>query len=242
MVRLMSAIRILHLYPGEMSIYGDHGNVLALRKRLEWRGYAVEVVQVEVGQKVDIMTADLVFGGGGQDKGQIAVGKDLSGYKADLWNMTKDGVPMLTICGMYQLFGRRFVTSEQLEIPGISIFDAETTGSDQRLIGNVAINTSFGKVVGFENHSGQTTLGSGAQPFGKVVKGGGNNGHDGTEGSRVHNVFGTYLHGSLLPKNPVFADYLISLIVKRKFGEVRLEPLDDAVEIAAYDSAAKRPY
>jgi hypothetical protein len=147
---------------------------------------------------------------------------------------------MLTICGSYQLFGKRFVTLEGEEIPGIGIFDAETIGSTERMIGNIVIKTTFGELVGFENHSGKTHLQSGTDAFGRVSRGFGNNGEDKTEGAQVHNVFGTYLHGPILPKNPAFADHLLLLALKRQ-GIDKLEPLDDSLELNAAADAKRRP-
>jgi CobQ-like glutamine amidotransferase family enzyme len=235
------SITILHLYPRELNIYGDHGNILTLTQRLRWRGYEAKVVEAGVGDRIDIAAADLIFGGGGQDRGQIAVGRDLQKYTTALHKASQDNVPILTICGTYQLFGRGFTTLEGTEIPGIGIFKARTVGSEQRMIGNAIIETPLGKVVGFENHSGRTILEEGQEAFGTVTRGYGNDGRSGHEGAVVKTTYGTYLHGPVLPKNPVVADHLILAALKRKYSIEKLESLDDSLELAAATDATKRP-
>ena len=185
---------------------------------------------------------DLVIGGGGQDSGQTKISNDLIRIAPNLKGLADSGVPMLMICGLFQLFGHRFVTENGTEIKGISIFDAETIAKDKRLIGNIVIESDFGKVIGYENHSGQTYLKNKQKPFGVIIKGEGNNTDDRTEGARINNVFGSYLHGSLLPKNPVFADYLIKTAVEKKFGKkVTLKKLDESITHRARESAQARP-
>ncbi|HSH31680.1 MAG TPA: glutamine amidotransferase [Candidatus Saccharimonadales bacterium] len=237
----MKKLIIAHLYPVEMNIYGDRGNVLALAKRLEWRGLEAEVVNVGLGDKFDLRKADIIFAGGGQDRGQVAVGQDLLKRRDQLHQAATAGVVMLAVCGTYQLFGRGFTTLEGQEIPGVGIFKAQTIGSTTRMIGNLVVESSFGQLVGFENHSGQTTLDAGQQPLGKVIKGYGNNASDRHEGAIYKNVYGTYLHGSLLPKNPQFADHLLLQALQRKYRIDHLEPLDDTVELQAAQVAATRP-
>lgn len=234
-------LTIVHLYPVEMNIYGDFGNVLALRRRLEWRGMEAEVVNIGIGQEYDLTKADIIFAGGGQDRGQIAVGQDLQKRADQLHRAAEAGAVMLTICGTYQLFGRRFVTLEGEDIPGIGIFQAETTASTERMIGNLVVDSPYGRLVGFENHSGQTKLDPGQEPLGKVLKGFGNNSSDRQEGAVHNNVFGTYLHGSLLPKNPALADHLLLTALRRKHDIAELKPLDDKLEMQAADMAARRP-
>jgi CobQ-like glutamine amidotransferase family enzyme len=234
-------VTILHLYPKELNIYGDRGNIITLTKRLEWRGYRVRLLQAGVGDNINIEAADLIFGGGGQDRGQLAVGRDLQRHAAPLRRAAADGVPMLTICGTYQLFGRGFRTLEGEEIPGIGLFGAETVGSDHRMIGNAIINTPFGRLVGFENHSGRTLLDANQQALGAVVQGYGNDGTSGMEGAMVNNAYGTYLHGPILPKNPVFADLLIRSVLTRKFGTSELQVLNDNLEQLTARDAAHRP-
>lgn len=232
---------IAHLYPAEMNIYGDRGNVIALQKRLAWRKIGSEVIVIEPGVKFDFKRADIIFGGGGQDRGQNVVAADLQARKANLHAAAKDGVVMLTICGTYQLFGHGFKTKDGELIPGISLFKMQTVGSDVRMIGNLVIKTQFGELVGFENHSGQTELEETQEAFGSVSKGFGNNDHSKLEGAVFNNVFGSYMHGPLLPKNPEFADELIKRALLRKFGSAELAALDDSIEHQAARVAMTRP-
>lgn len=234
----MKEINIIHLYASEMNIYGDFGNILVLQKRLAWRGIDAKVTMVGVGEKLPDR-ADIVFAGGGQDRGQIAVGLDLQSKAEQLHKMTEKGIPMLTICGTYQLFGRRFLTLDGNDIPGIGIFKTETKGSTHRMVGNIVIDTEFGQLVGFENHSGETLLDEGQAAFGTVISGFGNDHSGSTEGARTLNVFGTYMHGPVLPKNPEFADFLISQALARHGLE--LEPLDDTLAAKAKQIARQRP-
>jgi CobQ-like glutamine amidotransferase family enzyme len=238
---LQKKILIAHLYPREMSIYGDIGNVITLKRRLQWRGYSVEVKPVEIGEPYDFSDVDLVFGGGGQDSGQSIIAVDLLERGEDIRKLVSDGVPMLVICGMYQLFGRGFTTIEGRKLPGIDVFRATTTGGGTRMIGNVVVDSHFGRLVGFENHSGQTMLEHDQAPLGVVKKGFGNNTTSHREGSITNNAIGTYMHGPLLPKNPVLADHLLLSVLKRKFKTESLDPLNDELELAAALVAAKRP-
>ena len=236
-------IRILQLYPKDMNIYGDWGNVLTLKRRLEWRGYPVELLEYNVGDNFP-ENIDLIVGGGGQDSGQTRIGEDLVKIGPRLKELAEDDMPMLVICGLYQQFGHYFKTKEGVMIDGIGLLDVTTVGGNERLIGNIVTESSeFGDIIGYENHSGLTTLGPQASCFGTIIKGAGNNGQDGTEGARYRNVIGTYLHGSLLPKNPRVADYLIARALVRKFGDpdLRLESLDEAVTEKARDIARQRP-
>ncbi len=236
----MNKLTIVHLYPEEMNIYGDGGNVLALTKRLEWRGIDYELVQVGVGDEFDFASADIIFGGGGQDKGQTAVAEDLAKKAASLREAASSGVVMLMVCGMYQLFGHGFTPVDGDYIPGIGIFDAETVGGERRMIGNVIVDTAWGQLVGFENHSGVTTLGDNQLSLGSVYMGHGNDGVSGEEGAITQNVYGTYLHGSLLPKNPDFADHLLRTAARRSFGnDYQLPSLDDQLEQQAHEVATK---
>ncbi|ARD42534.1 type 1 glutamine amidotransferase [Actinomyces gaoshouyii] len=219
------ALRVLQLYPRDMNIYGDWGNTLVLARRAQWRGYDVEVLSYDPGDELPD-GVHLVVGGGGQDSGQERITADLQARAAELRAWAADGVPMLVICGLYQLFGHRFLTARGSEIPGISVFDAETVAGDGRLIGNITTTSEvFGGIVGYENHSGLTTLAPNQAPFGRVRSGDGNNGQDGTEGALAHHVIGTYLHGSLLPKNPAVADWLL----ERAARAAGLEWVGDAV-------------
>ena len=232
---------IVHLYPREMNIYGDAGNVLTLVKRLQWRGYEAEVRAVEIGEPFDFSQADIVFGGGGQDRGQLIVGPDLVRRGEALRTAAADGLPMLLVCGLYQLFGRGFTTADGQELPGIAIFHATTHGGEERLIGNIVLESDYGRLVGFENHSGQTILEPGQTPLGRVTKGYGNDAGSRHEGAVINNAIGTYLHGPILPKNPALADHLLLTALKRRHGITELTLLDDRREQAAAHTAIARP-
>jgi len=233
-------LNIVHLYPKEMNIYGDTGNRIILQNRIDWRGINTNVELVGIGEVIPKDT-DIILGGGGQDAGQDIVQKDLFKKADDLKSMAADGVSMLMVCGMYQLFGHHFVTSEQTEISGISLLPLETVAGPERLIGNVHIDTSFGLLVGYENHSGRTYLESEKHALGRPILGAGNNGEDKTEGCVVKNVFGTYMHGPVFSKNPKFTDEIILRALLRKYGTDELTPLDDEIELNAYRQALKRP-
>lgn len=237
---MSETIVIAHLYPREMNIYGDLGNVIALRRRLEWRGYDVDVRPVDVGVPFDFSAADIVFGGGGQDSGQLVIGEDLLARGEELRTLAAAGVAMLVICGTYQLFGHGFTTMDGREIPGIDVFRARTVGSRTRMIGNIVVDSPFGRLVGFENHSGQTTLDPGQEPLGSVTNGYGNTPDGRFEGARAANAIGTYMHGPVLPKNPALADHLIRAALTRRYGDVELAPLEDVREARAADVAALR--
>jgi hypothetical protein len=224
-----------------MNIYGDTGNVIALRRRLEWRGIEARVDAVGVGDDYDLSAADIVVAGGGEDLSQMRVAGDLQARAGAIHRAVEDGVVFLTVCGTYQLFGHRFVTADGEVIPGIGVFDCETIGGGTRMIGNIVVDSPVGTMVGFENHSGRTMLGSGQAALGTVVRGFGNNDTTEEEGAVTVNAFGTYLHGSVLPKNPAFADDLIARALRRRGKSGELEPLDDSVERAAQESAASRP-
>lgn len=229
-------IKIVHLYPCEMNIYGDTGNRLVLERRLAWRGISYETVLVGIGDDIP-KDANIIIGGGGQDAGQQLVEKDLASKVVTLQQMAEDGVVMLMICGMYQLLGQAFITNSGVTIRGAGILPVYTQAGDTRLVGNTIVDTPFGELVGYENHSGRTYLEDGCVPIGRIKKGAGNNGEDKTEGARIHNVFGTYMHGPLLSKNPHFADELLKLAM----GVTSLKPLDDKLEEQAHESAKKRP-
>ena len=231
-------LRLAHLYPDVMNIYGDRGNVIALRYRCEARGIGFELSEVNVGDPFDPAQFDLVLMGGGQDREQRHIADDLAERGPSLKAAIDDGLAALAVCGGFQMFGHRYVDHEGGIIPGIGVFDLETRHPGplaDRCIGDVVLATETGEVVGFENHGGRTYLAPGQPAFGTVKRGFGNNAEDGREGARYKNAFGTYLHGSLLPKNPALADELIRLALERRYGEpVELQPLDDAGEAAAH--------
>ena len=235
-------INILHLYPKEMNLYGDHGNVLALVRRCEWRGIDTRVISYEPGDEIP-EDVDIIFGGGGQDSGQLKIEDDLRKIAPKLKEMIDGGTPALVICGVYQLFGKYFHTHEDKMIDGIDVMDLYTEAGPARLIGNITIESpDFGEVVGYENHSGLTYIGDKSAAFGKVVVGAGNNSSDGTEGMVYKNCIGTYLHGPILPKNPKVADWLIAKALERKTGApADLAPLDDTIEERAHKVSASRP-
>lgn len=234
------SIKLCHLYKSEMNIYGDTGNILALSWRLEQRGINVDLISCGVGDKIPT-DVDIIFSGGGQDSGQHKVQNDLVKKRKTLQDFHEDGKVMLTICGMYQLFGHRFKT-DQGSIEGVSVFDMETVAGPDRLIGNVTADSEYGELVGFENHSGRTYLVNTGDSLARVTKGAGNNGEDGTEGAISNNTFGTYLHGPLLPKNPALADEIIRRAVNRKYGsDVQLAQLDDSYALEAAAIARKLP-
>jgi len=233
-------IIIAHLYPEEMNIYGDRGNIFSLVYRLKQRGIQVLVKSIGLNDPLPSGSFDLLFGGGGQDQQQQIISLDLLKRKNVILKAAQNQIPMLTICGSYQLFGQYFKAYSGAKMTGIGIFDAYTVASQQRKIGNIIIKTKWGKLVGFENHSGNTFLLPGTNPLGKVLIGFGNNGQDKTEGAIKNNVFGCYLHGPLLPKNPLFCDYLIQLAITNKYGPIKLKPLDDQLEWQTHEAAVKR--
>ncbi len=221
-------INLVHLYPREMSIYGDLGNTRGLAARIRRHGYPPVVHQHPPGTEL-LAGAHLVLGGGGQDSGQARVEDDLERNAGRLRELVDAGVPMLMICGMYQLFGNAFITVDGTTLPGLGILDVTTQGNAKRMIGPIVLDTEWGRVVGYENHSGSTTLGAGQRPFGTVRSGLGNNGTDRTEGARTGNVIGSYLHGPILPANPALADALIGLAAASATGRpFEPGPQDDA--------------
>ena len=234
----MKTLRICHLYSKLLNIYGDGGNVLTLKKRYEWRGG--EVVVNELNIEDEIKESDIYFIGGGQDSQQIEVSKALQKHKEFLLSERDRGAVFLGICGGYQLFGHYYQPFEGEKLLGIGLLDAYTNAGNNRYIGNVTIESEYVSpktLVGFENHSGLTYLQGETKPLGKTIVGNGNNGVDGMEGARYKNVFGTYLHGSFLPKNPHFADYLIELALGEK-----LAPLNDEIEVSAHEALVNKKY
>ncbi len=236
-------LRLLALYPDQMNIYADRGNILFLQRRCEWRGIGFELAAAGAGDPVDPAAHDFVYIGGGQDRDQRAVAADMVASKREaLASAVSDGAVVLAVCGGYQLLGHSYQLDEE-KLPGLGIADLETVREEgPRLIGNVAIEAELDgekrTIAGFENHGGRTHLGPEAVPLGRVLSGFGNNGNDGLEGVRRDNLIGTYLHGPLLPKNAWLADHLVSLALERRYGErPDLEPLDDELERAAHESA-----
>lgn len=234
-------LHIVQLYPRDMNIYGDWGNVLTVLRRAQWHGYEPVLTEYNPGDAFPEVV-DIIIGGGGQDSGQDVIQSDLLKISPKLHELTQADTPMLVICGLYQMFGNFFRTKDGHEIKGIGIFDIETHGGPERMIGNIITeSTEFGSIIGYENHSGQTFLRNDVQPLGKVVKGAGNNGQDDFEGARVRNIIGSYLHGSLLPKNPAIADWLIEKAATNRYGEFSPTVIDDRFAQAARAVAQTRP-
>lgn len=236
-------LNILELYPKDMNIYGDSGNVLILKKRAEKRNISVNILSYNIGDSFP-KNVDIVVAGGGQDSGQEKVNKDLLKIKDKLKKLAENYTPMLLICGSYQLFGNYFRTNEGKVLKGIGILNAYTEATNERMVGNIITESVlFGEIIGYENHSGKTTLEGDTLPLGLVKLGAGNNGEDNTEGARYKNVIGTYLHGSLLPKNPRIADFLISEAMAKKYPDdfTKLKALDDSLADKARKVAITRP-
>lgn len=234
-------LRVTHLYPRLMNIYGDRGNVMTLRHRCEARGIGFELTELSIGDTFKPESADLIFAGGAQDREQRNVAQDLLATKADaIREAVESDVVLLAVCGAYQLFGRFYRESTGVELAGAGIFDLHTEHPGEkakRLIGNIVVNWDGQTIVGFENHGGRTHLGPAARPLASVRSGHGNNGTDGLEGAVYRNAYGTYIHGSLLPKNPSFADHLLRLALDRRYGDSELAPIDDRAEARAHAAA-----
>lgn len=233
-------VKIAWLYGSRMNMYGDRGNIVALSRRAGWRDIDVSLVDVDLGQAIPD-DADIFFFGGGQDQAQAAVAKDLSGAKADAIRAgVEDGAALLAICGGYQLLGNEYRPHAAEPLSGVGLFDIVSSAGPDRMIGNIVIDSRWGQLVGFENHSGVTILGSGVEPLGTVRAGYGNNGRDKTEGAIYRNAIGCYLHGSLLPKNPVLADWILEMGLLHRYGEANLSALDDRLEQSAQANAIAR--
>ncbi len=240
-------LNICHLYPDILNLYGDRGNIIAMMHRLRARGIDAAVEECSIGQPLAIEKYDIFFIGGGQDFEQEVLLRDLAGAKAsDIRTAVEEEKVFLAICGGYQMLGQYYKTWDGHQLDFIGALDLHTVGAKERMIGNYMFQTtpeSGGTVVvGFENHSGKTYLGAGVAPLGMVLEGHGNNGEDHTEGARYKNVFATYSHGSLLPKNPVLCDYILQTALERKYGPLSepLELLDDTLELNAHAYMQKR--
>jgi CobQ-like glutamine amidotransferase family enzyme len=242
----VAAVRLCHLYPAEMNIYADRGNIAVLERRLAWRGHGLEVHEAGIGARIDPGAHDLYYIGGGQDRDQAVVAEDLADVKGEALRAAVDaGASVLAVCGGYQLAGHGYTGLDGSRMPGIGLLDLDTRAGTTRLIGNLVIECDLGSgprlLVGFENHAGRTHLGLAARPLGRVVNGHGNNGEDGGEGAVQGRVVGTYLHGPLLPKNPWLADLVLGWALEHRTGEApHLEPLDDHLEERARAVAIRR--
>ncbi|MDD6620405.1 MAG: glutamine amidotransferase [Eubacteriales bacterium] len=234
-------IRIGHLYPDMLNLYGDRGNIIALTVRMKSRGIDVHTDAITMGKAFNADDYDILFIGGGQDFEQDVLLDDLKkGKDIEINRAIQNGTPMLAICGGYQMLGKYYKTYDGKMLEYMGALDFYTEGKEERMIGNYAYKTKEGiEVVGFENHSGRTYLGKGIEPLGTIIKGYGNNGEDGTEGVRYKNTFGTYSHGPVLPKNPQLADLLISKAIENKYGKTELAPLDDSLEDKAKEQVMK---
>jgi CobQ-like glutamine amidotransferase family enzyme len=240
-------LRVAHLYPRLMNIYGDRGNIMCVRHRCEARGMGFELTELGLRDRLDASAHDLIFAGGAQDREQRGVVDDLLATKADaVREAVEDGVALLAVCGAYQLFGKFYRESSGAELPGVGVFDLHTEHPGEgarRCIGNIVVEwdapAGVRTIVGFENHGGRTRLGPGVRPLARVRSGFGNNGEDGTEGAVYRNAIGTYIHGSLLPKNPALADHIIALALARRYGELALAPIDDRAEERAHAAALR---
>lgn len=228
----MKSLNIIHLFPDLLNLYGDNGNIAVLKKRANLRGIEANVVNLAINDDISLNDADIILLGGGSDKEQLLATQRLMLLKNEFEAYRDDFGVLLAICGGFQVLGHYlYLNGEKTE--GLSLCDLYTENSDKRLTGNVVIQTQYGVAVGFENHSGKTFIGNNSTPFGKIIRGFGNNGEDKNEGILYKNIIGTYLHGPLLPKNPEIADDIIKKALERKYGEIiNLEPLDD--ELSKY--------
>ena len=240
------AVRLCHLYPREMNIYADRGNIAVLAGRLRRRGLDLTLHESGPGQPIPAGGVDLLYLGGGQDRDQLAVAADLATTKAaEVRGLLDGGAAGLFVCGGYQLAGHSYRTAGGETVAGLGVLDVETSAGEDRLIGDIVLRSRLGpapgQLVGYENHAGRTRLGDGAGALGRVVKGHGNNGDDGTEGALAGRTIGTYLHGPLLPKNPWLADLLLGWALEHRYGRsFDFEPLDDRLEQAAHRAAVAR--
>lgn len=240
----MERFIIAHMYPDLLDLYGDRGNLICLKKRLHDYGFNCEIRSIRLHEKIDFNTIDMIFMGGGSDREQGLVYHDLLTKAERFKEEIENGLPVLCVCGAYQLLGKYYQAYDGSIMEGLGIFGFSTQGKKERLIGNILIESeTHGKknsVVGFENHGGRIWLEDHQlKPFGKVIKGFGNNGQDGSEGLWYKNLIGTYLHGPLLPKNPHIADYFIEAMTARK-GLTLNKKLNDEIEWFAHEQVIKK--
>ena len=233
-------LNICHLYPDILNLYGDRGNIITMKRRLEGRGIKVNIDECSIGQPLNADKYDIFFIGGGQDFEQEVLLRDLSSGKAqDIRTAVEEEKTFLAICGGYQMLGEYYKTWDGVQLDFIGAIGVHTIGAKERMIGNYMFRTTPESgdtvVVGFENHSGKTYLSEQVAPLGMMLSGNGNNGEDKTEGARYKNVFGTYSHGSLLPKNPVLCDFILQTALNHRYdGAEPLAPLDDTLELNAH--------
>jgi lipid II isoglutaminyl synthase (glutamine-hydrolysing) len=239
-------IRVGHLYPSYLNIYADRGNIAVLARRAAWRGHELEVAAIGMNEPIAPGAHDLFYIGGGQDREQALVARDLAG-KQGLIEAVERGPAVLAVCGGYQLLGRFYRERSGAELPGIGLLPLHTVAGERRMIGDVLLECELAPgrrrtLAGFENHAGRTILDDGAKPLGRVVAGFGNDGESGFEGCRAGRVIGTYLHGPLLPRNPWLADWLLAEALAHRTGSeaAELGPLGDALEAEAHAVSASR--
>ena len=240
-------LRIAHLYPSLLNVAGDGGNVVTIERRAAWRGILTEIVPVDVGEKADLETFDLVFIQGGQDVEMAIASQDLRRRGGSFRRALDAGSVVFAVCAGLQLLGHRYIPATGPAIEGLGLLDLETRAGSRRFMQHAACEVSFGQtaqtIVGFENHSGLTELGPDVRPFGRVVAGAGNNGLDGTEGALAGSIYATYLHGPILPRNPWLADYILTIALERRVGgRVQLSALDDRLEEQSHDAALRRAF
>jgi len=238
---IVMQLKIFHMYPDLLNLYGDLGNITCLRQRCEWRGIQAKVVGFSMNHEVPLEEGDIFFIGGGSDRGQNIVYSHLLKHREEMEQLIEDRAVMLSICGGYQLLGEKYIDAQGNDVSGLGIFDYHTQSEEGRLIGNIIIKNNLGLIpktlVGFENHGGRTYHDH--HPLGQVIVGHGNNGKDGGEGMVYKNCIGTYLHGPILPKNPHLADHLILKALERKYGHHELIELDDSIEYSAHEKVLK---
>lgn len=238
-------LKICHLYPDILNLYGDQGNIICMKRRLKWRNIDCSITEVSIGENADFTDFDIFFIGGGQDFEQGILLEDLArGKAAEIKAAVADGKTFLTICGGYQMLGSYYKTWDGQMCDFIGAIDYYTVGAKDRMIGNFMYKcgqaSGGSTVVGFENHSGKTFLGSGVSPLGTILSGYGNNGEDKTEGVRYNNVFGTYSHGPVLPKNPQLANFILKTALKEKYSSFDFAELDDTFENNANEYMVRR--
>jgi CobQ-like glutamine amidotransferase family enzyme len=241
-------IRAGHLYPDYLNIYADRGNIAVLARRAAWRGHDLEVRLIGVGDAVRPGEHDLLYVGGGQDREQALIARDLAAKGEGVLAAAADGAAVLAVCGGYQLLGRSYRDFHGVDLPGVGLFPLETVAGERRMIGDVLLECELEPgerrtLAGFENHAGRTQLDVGAEPLGRVVAGFGNDGESGFEGCRVGRAVGTYLHGPLLPRNPWFADWVLAQALAHAAGATiapPLAPLADDLEVDAHAVSARR--
>jgi lipid II isoglutaminyl synthase (glutamine-hydrolysing) len=234
-------IRVGHLYPDYLNIYADRGNIAVLAQRAAARGHELDVHAIGRGDEVPT-GIDLFYVGGGQDREQALIAPDLAAKAEPLREAVEADAAILAVCGGYQLLGRFYRDLEGDELPGVGLLPLHTVAGDRRMIGDVLLDCDWAgeTLAGFENHAGRTVLDAGAEPLGRVVDGFGNDGSSGFEGCRYRKVYGTYLHGPLLPRNPWFADRVLSDALAHAGGSPELGPLEDALELDAHGVSAER--